>query len=90
MNSTFSLYTYGVPQLGHKGVYLADLLFVLYIYSYINDLPAAEHLQHSLTLMFADDTKYIIIKHICNVTDCAHALLQDDIRTSCCTIKLLL
>ena len=63
---------------------------LFYIYSYINDLPAAEHLQHSLTLMFADDTKYIIIKHICNVTDCAHALLQDDIRTSCCTIKLLL
>ena len=45
------------------------LLFAIYI----NDLP--EHLQHSLTLMFADDTKCINLIH--NATDCA--LLQNDI-----------
>ena len=53
----------------HKGVYLCPLLFA----TYINELP--EHLQHSLTLIFADDTKCTRLIH--NVTDCA--LLQDDI-----------
>ena len=34
-------------------LWLHDILFAIYI----NDLPAAEHLQHYLTLMFAGDTK---------------------------------
>ena len=64
-NSNFLPVTSGVPQ----GSILGPLLFAIYI----NDLP--EHLQHSLTLMFADDTKCIKLIH--NATDCA--LLQTDI-----------
>ena len=64
-NSNFLPVSSGVPQ----GSIIGSLLFAICI----NDLP--DHLQHSLTLMFADDTKCTRFIH--NVTDCA--LLQDDI-----------
>ena len=52
----------------HKGVYV--------LYTYINDLP--DHLQHSITLMFADDTKCIKYR--------LHSAIQDIYRA---TMELL-